>query len=443
QEAGQIDHGITAGERILHDYPHSMFELKVRYTLAHLYEKTADFSKAAGMYASFVSAYDSATGAAAEARAKKAAARAEARAAARKSKVKKVAAAPAAAPAPSDETGASRDEERRALLTEAEKWVADALFNSGLWFESLGESDKALTAYRSYLSRFKDRPDVPRIAYNVGLVQQKEGKWGDSMRTFTVFIDTYARDSRTSGGQLYLARYQLLRGFHKQRDANNSERLQKDLVYLWNRLSPEEKQQTDILDAYGHARFLGVETAWKEYVAIRFKRVSTVRGDLAAKQRAMQKLEKSYIDVLSSGSGEWGIAALTRIGLAYADFARNIQESPNPPGLDEEQQAMYRGELENLALPLEDKASEALDKALGKAYELSLYNEWTLAAQEQVNRYHPGAYAQVRQVPFRGSEFFATADVAKDAGVPEESSANPADSQQKPSPSTASREVQP
>ena len=63
---------------------------------------------------------------------------------------------------------------------------------------------------------------------------------------------------------------------------------------------------------------------------------------------------------------------------------------------------------------LEDKANEALEKALGKAYELSLYNEWTLAAQEQVNRFHPGAYAQVRQLPLRGSETFATADVAKE-----------------------------
>jgi TolA-binding protein len=434
QEAGQIDQGVIAGERVLADYPHSIFEPKVRYTLAHLYEKTADFAKAATMYSSFVAAYDASTGAINEARAKRAAARAEAKAAARKNKGKKTAAATASAPSPSpDEAAGTREEERRALLAEAGKWVSDALFNAGLWWESLGESDKALTAYRTYLTRFKDLPDVPRIAYNVGLVHEKEGKWSEAVRAFASFVDTYARDSRTSAAQVYLARYKQLIGFRELKDASNAERLQKDLIYLWNRLSPGEKQRPDLLDAYGHARFLAVEDDWKEYVAIRFKRVSTVRGDLAAKQRAMQKLEKSYIDVLSSGSGEWGIAALTRIGLAYADFARNIQESPNPPGLDEEQLSMYRGELENLALPLEDKASEALDKALGKAYELSLYNEWTLAAQEQVNRYHPGAYAQVRQVPFRGSEYFATADVAKESGVPDET----------PAPSTASREVQP
>ncbi|OJH38821.1 tetratricopeptide repeat protein [Cystobacter ferrugineus] len=444
QESGQIDRGVLAGERVLADYPRSIFEPKVRYTLAHLYEKTADFAKAAAMYSSFVAAYDAASGDIADAKAKQAAARA----AARKHKGKKTATAAAAAPppadAPADETAGSREEERRALIAEASKWVSDALFNAGLWWESLGESDKALTAYRAYLARFKDLPDVPRIAFNVGLVHEKDGKWGDAVRAFTSFVETYGRDSRTSAGQVYLARYKQFIGYRKLKDTSNTERLRKDLLYLWNRLSPEDKQKPELIDAYGHARFLAVEDDWNQYVAIRFKRVSTVRADLVAKQRAIQKLEKSYIDVLSSGSGEWGIAALTRIGMAYADFARNIQESPNPPGLDEEQLAMYRGELENLALPLEDKASEALDKALGKAYELSLYNEWTLAAQEQVNRYHPGTYAQVRQVPFRGSEFFATADVAKDSGVPDEPKEGETPrAEETPKPSTASREVQP
>ena len=178
------------------------------------------------------------------------------------------------------------------------------------------------------------------------------------------------------------------------------------------------KQDVRLLDAYAHARFLGLEALWKHYTDIKFTRVSTIRRDLAAKQREIQRVEKEYAAVLAIGSGEWGIAALTRIGLAYADFARNIIESPDPKGLDEDQLAMYRGELENLALPLEDKSTEALEKALEKAYELSIYNEFTLAAQDQVNRYRPGAYAQVRQVPYRGSEFFATSDVAKDPGMP-------------------------
>ncbi len=196
------------------------------------------------------------------------------------------------------------------------------------------------------------------------------------------------------------------------------ERSQDELLRGWAKLSEEEKKDVRVLDAYAHARFLALEPLWKRYTGIRFSRVSTIRRDLAAKQREIQKVEKAYAEVLAIGSGEWGIAALTRIGLAYSDFARNIIDSPDPKGLDEDQLAMYRGELENLALPLEDKSTEALEKALEKAYELAIYNEWTLAAQDQVNRYRPGSYAQVRQVPFRGSEFFATSGVAKDPGYP-------------------------
>jgi tetratricopeptide (TPR) repeat protein/TolA-binding protein len=431
QEAGQLDRGVAAGERVLTDYAGSPFEPKIRYTLARLYEKLAEFRKAAAMYAAFVDAHDAATRADEARKAKPVASKGK-DAKGKDSKNKDAKGKDAkkeslSSDAPNaDEARASRDEERHQLLTEASAWVPDALFNAGLWWEGVGESDKAISAYRAYIARFKDRPDVPQLAYNIGLVHEKDGKHAEAARAFESFAETYGRDSRTTAAQLYLARYRQLIAYRQLKNARDTERVQGELVRGWARLSPEEKQRPDLLDAYGHARFLAVEYDWQRYTNIRFKSVATIRRDLTAKQQSIQKLEKAYVDVLGTGSGEWGIAALTRIGLAYADFARNILESPDPAGLDEEQTAMYRAELENLALPLEDKATEALEKALGKAYELSLYNEWTLAAQDQVNRYRPGAYAQVRQVPFRGSEFFVTSDVAKEPGLPEVSQATPA-----------------
>jgi tetratricopeptide (TPR) repeat protein len=410
QEAKQIDRGVSAGERVLADHPNSMFEHQVRYNLARSYEKLAEFRKAAGMYGSFVENYDAAMRAADARKAK------QAKAAPKKGKDTKKESMSGDAPS-ADEARAQKDEERRKLLAEAEKWVPDALFNAGLWWEGVGESDKAITAYRSYIARFKDRPDVPQLAYNIALVHEKDGKLGEAARAFDSFSETYARDSRTGGGQVYLARYRQLIAYRKQKDTRNTERVQGELIRGWARLSAQDKQKPELLNAYGHARFLALEDDWQKYVEIKFKRVSTIRRDLASKQQAIQRLEKAYTDVATIGSGEWTLAAVTRIGLAYADFARNILESPDPSGLDEDQRTMYRAELENLALPLEDKSTEALEKALAKAYELSLYNEWTMAAQEQVNRFRPGSYAQVRQVPYRGSEFFVTADVAKDPGL--------------------------
>jgi cellulose synthase operon protein C len=314
--------------------------------------------------------------------------------------------------------------ERKAQLAKAEKWVADAVFNAGLWWEGVGDSGKAIAAYNTYLSRFRDRKDVPEIAYNIALVHEKDKKWGDAARAFQRFAETYARDSRTTPGKVYVAKYRQLLALRQARNNTEAERLQGELVRGWSRLNADARKDVSVLNAYAHARFLQVEPEWKAFTDIKLNRVSTLKSDLMAKQRAMQRIEKSYLDVLGTGAGEWAIASLTRIGLAYADFARNILESPDPKGLDEEQQELYRAELENLAMPLEEKASEALDKGLAKAYELALYNEWTLAAQEQVNKYQPGRYARVREVPYRGSEFFVTAGLEKE---PEASAAGSAD----------------
>jgi hypothetical protein len=99
--------------------------------------------------------------------------------------------------------------------------------------------------------------------------------------------------------------------------------------------------------------------------------------------------------------------------MGYADFAKNLAELPAPKQYDDEQKEMFRAEVEQKAQPLEDKAIEALEKALAKAYELSVYNEWTLQAQDTINKYRPGYYPKVKDVPFQGSEVFATAPLAK------------------------------
>jgi hypothetical protein len=129
--------------------------------------------------------------------------------------------------------------------------------------------------------------------------------------------------------------------------------------------------------------------------------------------------------VLAIGAGEYGIAAATRIGLAYADFAQNFLDSPDPRNLDEDQLSMYRSELENRAFPLEEKAIEAFEKALAKSYELSIYSEWTLLAQDKVNKYRPGAYSKVREVPFRGSETFSVVSKPLAVAVPATVAAKP------------------
>ncbi|MGQ0505315.1 MAG: tetratricopeptide repeat protein [Myxococcaceae bacterium] len=430
QDANQLDRGIAAGERVLKEYPGSAFDLKVRYTLANFYEKIADFRKSAEMYEAFIAAYDAAAGAKAVGLdnlkdLRKSEDKVTKGAKAKASKT--VAAVPK-----KDERKSTRivdPKEREELVKEAEKWVADAQFNAGLWWEGLGQSDKAISAYTLYLTRFKDRKDVPEIAFNIGLIHEKDKKYAEAVKTFETWSNSYAKDNRASPALHYRAKYRQYLDQKILKNNREEDRLQEDLLKSFARLPETAKKEDQVLNAYAAARFAALDPLWAQYTGIKFVKVSTIKKDLAAKVKRIQDVEKAYTDVLAVGAGEYGIAALTRIGLAYSDFAQNLLDSPDPRGLNDEQLSMYRSELENRAFPLEEKAIEALEKALAKSYELSIYNEWTLAAQDKVNKYRPGAYSKVRDVAYRGSEFFATSPVLKESGLaeaPASSAAQPA-----------------
>jgi hypothetical protein len=101
-----------------------------------------------------------------------------------------------------------------------------------------------------------------------------------------------------------------------------------------------------------------------------------------------------------------GVASLCRIGLVYQNFARALFDAPVPKELNEEQRAIYQEELNNLAFPVEEKAIEAFEKALQKAYELGVYNEWTTLTQENLNKYKPGTYPELPPTRYVAKEYF-------------------------------------
>ena len=133
-------------------------------------------------------------------------------------------------------------------------------------------------------------------------------------------------------------------------------------------------------------------------------RAHSVQADLARKRSSLKNLEQAYVAVISTGDARNGIAALTRIGEAYADFATKIRQAPTPTELAEEDRAQYRDELEQVAAPLEQRALDTLQKGLAKAYELGIYTDWTLRAQDDVNALQPGTYPPKTRVALRAPD---------------------------------------
>lgn len=104
---------------------------------------------------------------------------------------------------------------------------------------------------------------------------------------------------------------------------------------------------------------------------------------LAAKTEALRRVEQAYEQVIGTGSGAGGVAALAGIGRVQEAMADAIEGSYVPTWLTPDQQALYREELRNLAWPVREKAIAAYSAAAAKGHELGVLGD---GAAESVRR---------------------------------------------------------
>ncbi|MHB8418528.1 MAG: tetratricopeptide repeat protein [Myxococcales bacterium] len=357
EHGNKLELAIKEGEQLLRDYPQGDLAQQALYQLARDYEFTADFDKAASLYEQYVTKY------------------------------------------PTD------------------KKSADSLFDAALWNEGLGHFDKALALYEKYIKTYKDRKDVPEIQFNLGLIYEKQKDWKNAAKAFDTYAKVYGKD--LTRGKIYFAEYKQMEDLRKAGEGANEKiagKIGEELLKGYGELSEAERKDDGNLNAYAQLRFHQLDPLWGRYVGIKFDNPLKLKKQLKEKLATLPEVEKAYTGVLALGDGDFGIAALTRIGFAYLDFAKNLTDSPDPKGLSPDLLDQYRAELENRALPLEDKGIEAIEKGLAKGSELEVYNEWTLKAEDQENKYRPGAFGEIHALPYQGSEFFAVAGLEEQPG---------------------------
>lgn len=117
-----------------------------------------------------------------------------------------------------------------------------------------------------------------------------------------------------------------------------------------------------------------------------------LKEQLVGKAKAMQEVEKTYTAILGTGAGEWGLAALVKLGRAYENLGESLVGSYVPSYLTEDQAELYHMALEDKAYPATEKAVTAYNEALGKSFELSVYNENSADATRRLGVLRPAEF---------------------------------------------------
>jgi tetratricopeptide (TPR) repeat protein len=356
-KADELDKAIEAADVLVKKYDKSDLTEKVNFFMAGFYERIADFETAADLYSKFYEKY------------------------------------------------------------KKSKQASDALFNSGVYYQGLGNSKKAIEKFELYTKEFADNKDAADVYWRTCEIREEDKKWKEVIDCFSKYKDKY---KKATAAKVFESRYRVALAYEQQKQHPQAVQEYKWLAANYTKLPASDQEAPGAQLAGAHAAF---ELLDPEYVDYARMKVTLNKKTLLAKVNKAEDLacvssgdkkckkEGKFLSILNYKNGDYGIAALTRMGQVYRGLATSIREAPLPPRLDEDQIEIYKGELDAVALGPEEKAIEAFERALEKAYQLNIYNKWTLEAQSNLKELSPNKFPDLQKRDFKGAEGFIVSSI--------------------------------
>ncbi len=222
----------------------------------------------------------------------------------------------------------------------------------------IGDHRGAVVAYRTLVRQVKNRDDRRRYAIELLESYEAIGDWDG--------VQVAARDILRGDRRNVRAHLMLGLAAEKGGDPNRA------LEHYTAAVRAVRRSDEESVDDGARAAFLAGDLIFQ-----RFARVPT-DGDLSAAAEAkaeyLAALEDAMVDVVSYNRGEWAVAALHRVALAYRSFAQFLRSAPVPGDLSPEQQQEYRRVLNQQATGIEGRSAEFFKTCISKARELNVFS---------------------------------------------------------------------
>jgi TolA-binding protein len=258
---------------------------------------------------------------------------------------------------------------------------SDARFNAGVLRQALAQPKRAIEHYQIYARRYRrTRRDAEEVAFRVGVVREEAGDQARAERAYGEYVRSYPRGVHALEALMRAGRCAFRLG-----QLGRAERRFDEVVKRWKRGAPAERRAQ--VAAAAEARYHQGELLYRKYARVSLSvRPRALGRTLKAKMKLLDEASVVYLDVVEYRDPQWATAALYRIGAVMEEFARSLREAPTPSGLSSSEKALYREQLDNEVINIEEKAIELYTVGYQKALSLEVYSEYTRKLREALGR---------------------------------------------------------
>lgn len=270
----------------------------------------------------------------------------------------------------------------------------DAAFNSVLLRTTVGETQRAIDAGNRFRKAYPRDESSEEVTFLMGKAYEKAEKWKDAAGIY----ERYTGNAKTPSGQIEayvrLATVRVKLGDEKGAGSALS------------RAMDTYKQRKGQLDDSGKyfaakAKYMQGERILAEFEAVKIEGdVKQLKDRLKRKGELLKKAADTFLGTAEMAVAEWTTASLYQIGFTYETFTKALLNSPPPPSLGKEDQELYKQQIDEFVVPIEERALEAYESGWKKALELGIFNSWTAKMRAALGRLNSELYPPLKEIGF-------------------------------------------
>ena len=278
--------------------------------------------------------------------------------------------------------------------------AGDAIYSAAVFRKGLGQWEQSIANYNQFVAAYPDDERVPDIRIRVGKIYEENERWTDAANVFEAF---YKKPPANAALDLqYFARLHYGQAMHAQGKTKDRDRVYRETVGLYDKYISGGGESGPHTEFVAEMMYTLTQPLLDEYLLVKIKGLGSgasreaedkaLGENLSKKLKMLIELEEAYTNVVSTGAGEWGLAALVAHGKANENMAEDLRTGSVPYYLTERQAEEYSMIIDDKAYLREEKAVNAFKLALDKSYELTIYNENTAYATRRLGELRPDEY---------------------------------------------------
>ncbi len=258
-----------------------------------------------------------------------------------------------------------------------------AIFRAASLRRALGQYELAIKDYEVIFKMFKKDERIPRLALDIGNMYTMQKNFPKAEGEFRKFIKNYGKAASKS--LLMEAQKNLGEALLAQRKYDEARKAFVAVVDLLKSATAEERASFSggAYFAIAWAFFNLGDDSFDQAAKLKYTRKNL--QETVNQKLVFVKQAKAYFGkVLELRLPYWTSLSHYRVGLALERFSEELENSPMPPGLTEQEEIEYRVELTQFTDTYRAEAAASFQACIEEARKARIFNEYTDKAEARL-----------------------------------------------------------